>query len=328
MNYEIDSILNRAPCGFLSFTDDSKILMINITLLEMLGYQIDELHGKKIELILPIGSRIFYQTHFSPLLKLHNKAEDIYFALQTKQGKDIPMLINAVRQRHEETFVSNCILIPISQRIHYENEILKAKKVAETAILAQKQAELELRKLYEELRCVTQKLEKLVNIDGLTHIANRRCFDDRLEQEWLRLCREKQPISLLLFDVDYFKRYNDAYGHQLGDECLVKLAQAAQVAVSRSTDLVARYGGEEFVIILPNTDLEGAIAVAERLHKSVQSLGIAHQTSDVSSVVTISLGLAALVPSLEKSPKDLINQADQALYRAKQKGRNQTAIAM
>lgn len=326
MDYQIDSILDTAPCGFLSFNDNSKILIVNTTLLEILGYSIDEIIGQKIELILPIGSKIFYQTHFLPLLKLHNKAEEIYFSLRTKEGRDIPMLINAARQYYSETLVNNCILIPISQRIHYEDEILKSKKIAETAILSQKQTEKELRKLYEELHCATQKLEKLVNIDGLTKIANRRCFDDRLEQEWFRLCREMQPISLLLFDVDYFKRYNDSYGHQIGDECLVKLAQATQQVVCRSADLVARYGGEEFVIILPNTDSQGALAVAEKLHSTIQGLGIPHQASEVSKIVTISLGLATLVPSLDKSPKSLINQADQALYNAKQQGRNQTAI--
>lgn len=326
MNHQIDDILNKVPCGFLSLNDDSKILAINYTLLEILGYQFNELHGQKIESILPVGSRIFYQTHFSPLLKLHNKAEEIYFSLRTKQGKDIPMLINAVRQQQFDNLVTNCILVPIHQRIHYEDEILKAKKMAEAAILAQKQAEADLRKLYEELRLTTQKLEGIVNIDGLTKIANRRCFDDRLEQEWLRLCREQKPIALLLFDVDYFKRYNDTYGHQMGDECLMKIAQVSQAVVYRVADLVARYGGEEFAIILPNTHLKGAIAVSNRLHSAIRALGIPHQNSEVINIVTISLGLTTMIPSLDKSPKHLINQADQSLYIAKQKGRNQTVI--
>lgn len=302
MSYIIDDLLNTAPCGFLSLGDDSTILTANLTLLELLEYQLDELQGQKIELILPVGSRVFYRTHFFPVLKMHGKAEEIYFSLRTKQGKDIPMLINAVRQSDQKSSVNNCIFVPISKRINYEDNLLKAKRITETAILAQKQAESELRQLYDELSVAKQHLENLINIDGLTQIANRRCFDDRLEQEWLRLCREQQPISLLLFDVDYFKRYNDFYGHQLGDECLQKLAQAAQFVVCRSADLVARYGGEEFVIILPNTHLKGAIAVSNRLHSAIRSLGIPHQNSDVINIVTVSLGLTTMIPSLDKSP--------------------------
>jgi len=326
VSYEIDGLLNTAPCGFLSLSEDSTILTANSTLLELLEYQLDELQGQKMEFILPIGSRIFYRTHFLPVLKMHGKVEEIYFSLQNRRGKDIPMLINAVRNHNHKSFINNCILIPIRRRINYEDDLLRSKKIAETAVLAQKQAESELRKLYEELSAAKQHLEKLVNVDGLTQIANRRCFDERLEQEWLRLCREQQPISLLLFDVDYFKRYNDTYGHQLGDICLQKLAHVAQSVVSRPADLVARYGGEEFVMILPNTSLKGAIAISEKLHTVIRDLSIPHQGSEVSDIVTISLGLTTMVPNSETSSKSLVTQADQALYVAKQQGRNQTSI--
>jgi sigma-B regulation protein RsbU (phosphoserine phosphatase) len=178
----------------------------------------------------------------------------------------------------------------------------------------------------EELARATHLLEQVVNIDGLTQIANRRCFNDRLEHEWQRLYREQKPISLLLFDVDYFKRYNDCYGHQMGDDCLFKLAQTVQEVVYRPADLVARYGGEEFGIILPNTDLEGASSVAKRIHAAIQALNIPHKTSDVSDVVTISMGIANLIPISELSSADLIAVADRALYRAKEQGRNQSGI--
>ncbi|MEA5620569.1 diguanylate cyclase [Cronbergia sp. UHCC 0137] len=189
-----------------------------------------------------------------------------------------------------------------------------------------KQVEEHLQQAEYNLRLANQELEKLVNTDGLTKIANRRCFDHHLKQEWNRLYREQKNLSLLLFDVDYFKNYNDFYGHQLGDECLIKIAQAVEQMVCRSTDLLARYGGEEFVVILPDTDIEGAIAVGDRIHLAVKKLAIPHQASKVSDIITISLGLAVLLPSSETSPADLINQADQALYRAKQQGRNQSVI--
>ena len=200
--------------------------------------------------------------------------------------------------------------------------------VSERALLEieRKQGELALREAESNLRLANQELEKLVNTDGLTQIANRRCFDKCLEQEWQRLYREQQPLSLLLFDVDYFKRYNDSYGHQLGDECLIQIAQSVQEIVCRPADLVARYGGEEFVVILPNTDITGAIAIADRVHEAIQDLAIPHQASKINNLVTVSLGMTSLIPSSELSATDLIEQADQALYRAKQQGRNQSVI--
>jgi diguanylate cyclase (GGDEF)-like protein/PAS domain S-box-containing protein len=186
------------------------------------------------------------------------------------------------------------------------------------------EAELALRAVEHDLRLANQELEKQVNIDGLTQIANRRCFNNHLEQEWQRLYREQQFLSLLLFDVDYFKKYNDSYGHKMGDECLIKIAQAANEVVCRPVDLVARYGGEEFVVILPNTDLKGAITVAQKIHTAIQDLAIPHSASEVSDIVTISLGITSQIPNSEISPEDLIEQADQALYHAKQHGRNQS----
>jgi sigma-B regulation protein RsbU (phosphoserine phosphatase) len=702
MSYQIDELLNTAPCGFLSVTDDGTILVANATLLELLGYEQNGLRGQKIKLILPAGSRIFYQTYFFPVLKLRGRAEEIYFSLKSKQGNEIPILANAVRREKAGVFVNDCIFIPIRQRIRYEDEILQAKKKAEAAIQAQQQAEIALRQQYErallvkqitqkirqslnsqeifataanqigllfqvnrcliysytdipepeliivaeylspeqtslmqsaipiigdahaermmiedqvlaspdvfadpllknvssfcqqvglksmlavrtsyqgkpngaiklhqcdrfrdwqnweidllqelshqlsiaiqqanlysqleielkerkraekiirqqtereivlrkitqlinqsfdlpeifkiasagifkcfqadrvgifkfhpdsnfysgefiaeilavgfnsalgtiindhcfvekyvilyqqgrihaitniykagledcylnileqfqikanlvvpllnsknlwgllcvhqcstprywqdfeinfvqqianqlaiaiqqvdlfqklqkelaqwkqaearliedneELIAATRLLEKLVNTDGLTQIANRRCFNNRLEQEWQRLHRKNQPLSLLLFDIDYFKYYNDCYGHPLGDKCLINIAQAVQKEVCRPEDLVARYGGEEFVVILPNTDLERAKMIASKIHTTIKNLAIPHQSSKVSNIVTISLGISRMIPILELSPATIIEQADQALYQAKQQGRNQYVV--
>ena len=162
-----------------------------------------------------------------------------------------------------------------------------------------------------------------VNIDTLTKIANRRCFNLRLKQEWLRLQRDQKPLSLILFDVDYFKNYNDYYGHPQGDVCLIRIAQCVKKMVKRPADLVARYGGEEFVVILPDTDEQGAIAVAQRINLAVTKLAIAHQASEIASYVTVSLGIATQIPQADQSVKNLIAQADTALYQAKNQGRNQ-----
>lgn len=182
-------------------------------------------------------------------------------------------------------------------------------------ITARKKMELELQQANRELQLLT-------HLDGLTKIANRRCFDEFLAREWQRLSRTGQPLALLMLDVDYFKPYNDFYGHQGGDDCLIKIAQAVQKSVSRPADLVARYGGEELVITLPETDLAGAITVAEAIHDTIAALAIPHQASGVSDQVTVSIGISSLIPMLDFSPEQLIHQADQALYLAKQQGRD------
>ncbi|MEZ4598281.1 MAG: diguanylate cyclase [Syntrophotaleaceae bacterium] len=170
-------------------------------------------------------------------------------------------------------------------------------------------------------------LDRLARVDGLTQVANRRSFDEALDREWARLAREKSPLSLVLCDIDCFKKYNDHYGHQEGDECLRLVARALRTCANRPADLVARYGGEEFVFLLPNTPLEGALRIGEKAREAVQALGLKHEASDVESVVTLSLGAASLVPHPAGSAKDLVEAADEALYRAKNAGRNRIVAA-
>jgi len=184
-------------------------------------------------------------------------------------------------------------------------------------------ADITERKQAEEiLTNQAQKDRLMAATDGLTQVANRRCFDERLQSEWHRLMQGKQQLSLIMLDVDYFKRYNDCYGHQAGDICLVKVASSAAQAVKRSSDVFARYGGEEFAAILPNTDAAGAIAVAESMRQAIRDLAIPHEQSDVSAIVTVSMGIATVIPSLGTSPDELVAKADRALYDAKRQGRD------
>jgi two-component system, cell cycle response regulator len=178
----------------------------------------------------------------------------------------------------------------------------------------------------EALRQANEELQRLVNLDGLTQIANRRYFDEVLQQEWKRLKREQSPLSLILCDIDFFKSYNDYYGHQAGDDCLKQVAQAIDSSVSRPADLVARYGGEEFGIILPNTTDEGALYIATQIQVTIENLKILHRCSKVSSIVTLSMGIATLIPTPESSPENLIALADRALYAAKAEGRNRYSL--
>jgi diguanylate cyclase (GGDEF)-like protein len=176
--------------------------------------------------------------------------------------------------------------------------------------------------LQQELEAANRELRRLALVDGLTQVANRRCFDEGLEQSWLQHREEQQPLSLLLCDIDYFKGYNDYYGHQAGDHCLQQVAAMIQSTLNRSTDLVARYGGEEFVVLLPKTTTEGALQVAQQMHHRLTILAIPHYGSRVSTVVTLSIGLATVVPDGGADPQALIRAADEALYEAKHQGRN------
>jgi diguanylate cyclase (GGDEF)-like protein len=169
------------------------------------------------------------------------------------------------------------------------------------------------------------ELTRLAYLDDLTQIANRRRFDEQLNQEWRTLERAQLPLSLILCDVDFFKQYNDTYGHQAGDECLRQVAQAVAAAVRRPADLATRYGGEEFALLLPNTPLAGAIEVASSLQSLISDLKLPHQKSQVSEYVTLSLGVATLVPTRAESPQQLAVDADRALYHAKASGRDRIA---
>lgn len=178
------------------------------------------------------------------------------------------------------------------------------------------------RLLLEQLEIVNRELGRLASIDSLTQLANRRCFDQHLQREWDRLAREQAPLSLILLDIDFFKSYNDTYGHQQGDECLKQVAHLIGQMIRRPADLAARYGGEEFAVILPNTSLVGAIHVAESIQAAVKAATILHLGSEPYQQVTLSGGVACQVPSPKDSISRLIEMADQALYRAKLQGRN------
>lgn len=174
-----------------------------------------------------------------------------------------------------------------------------------------------------DLKAANAELKQLVNVDGLTGLSNRRYMDEFLAKEVARATRQQQPLTVILCDADHFKAYNDNYGHLQGDDCLKSVARALKNVCKRPGDLAARYGGEEFAIILPDTTHEGALLVAEALRSSVEGAAIPHEFSSTAQVVTMSMGVCTLVPDPNISPDVFLKKADEALYQAKQAGRNQ-----
>ncbi|MBE9113125.1 diguanylate cyclase [Nodosilinea sp. LEGE 07298] len=177
--------------------------------------------------------------------------------------------------------------------------------------------------LYQQLQAANRELDRISKVDSLTQLANRRWLDEYLTQEWQRLAREHKPLSVVLADVDFFKPYNDTYGHAAGDQCLIDIANAIHHGVRRPADLAARYGGEEFALVLPDTDTAGAIRVVQMVRHHLQILGLPHGASPSSPTITLSFGIATLVPTPGSPAESILAAADQALYAAKDAGRNQ-----
>jgi diguanylate cyclase (GGDEF)-like protein len=209
-----------------------------------------------------------------------------------------------------------------SLAVHYAKLLERYKKLFSQTRRIIRMSDL----MQMELNLLSEKLERLSTVDELTEIGNRRAFDDLFLKEWLRACRRTESISLLLIDIDYFKNYNDLHGHLEGDSCLRMVSGAIRSSLKRPEDFVARFGGEEFVVVLPSTNMDGALKVAEKIHLNVANLGIENPGSSVSGRVTVSIGAAATIPCRTADRMLLLGASDQALYKAKNQGRNRTCV--
>lgn len=240
-----------------------------------------------------------------------------------KTFEDIPIVI--VTNHNEESILDRSFAAGASDFIVKPVSMIELR--ARIRSVLQLREEMAKRKMRErELEALARKLEKMSNLDGLTGIANRRCFDDTLVKEWVRNGRHDTPMALLMIDIDHFKAYNDTLGHVLGDDCLVAVAEGIISSIHRPGDMAARYGGEEFAVILPHTGYEGASAVAKSIHANINGSNIHHPHSYTGHSVTVSIGVASCVPSCQTTPAQLLTAADTALYRAKQNGRNRTEV--
>ena len=201
-------------------------------------------------------------------------------------------------------------------------ELYNQKKIVEeqAAMLKLKVKEL------MELQEANHKLENLSTLDGLTSIPNRRSFNEYMEKSWRNSVRSSKPISMIMLDIDYFKAYNDNYGHLQGDDCLINVAKTLSLSLKRPLDFAARYGGEEFAVILPDTDSEGAVLIAETIRQNIEGIKLSHEYSKTSPYVTVSLGVSSKISEESDSIKEFIENADKALYRSKSNGRNLVSI--
>ncbi|WP_413160587.1 PAS domain S-box protein [Capilliphycus salinus ALCB114379] len=227
----------------------------------------------------------------------------------------IPLVVNGI------VWGSFSLLKNRSASAYQDEQIALACRFADQLAIAIQQSQL-----YEKLQQANEQLHYLANHDQLTQIPNRRYFDEYLEREWKRCVREQTPLTLILCDLDYFKRYNDTYGHPAGDQCLFNVAQTLQQTIRRPADFVARYGGEEFAIILSNTNAEGAIHVVEMIQDQIRVLNIPHVNSLTENRVTLSFGIACTYPTVQTSIQALIDTADRALYQTKERGRNSYSL--
>ena len=280
------------------------------------------------------ANKKIYTVHLY-LARYHEKREDLAQALShykmyhdiekrvTTDNLEEKLKILTIEYKVDKIQKESEIYLLKNIELKQKNEEIENKAQQLEIINEELQQEVLKRKaLQEQLEQVNKELERISFIDELTGIPNRRSFNNTLEREWSRCLREGAPLSLIFIDVDYFKNFNDFFGHPMGDDCLRDVAKTLAGTLKRASDFIGRHGGEEFAIILPNTDYGGSIMIAEQMRVAIESLGIGHPQSHVSGNITISIGLASIEPSKEHDIYELIRAADQELYHAKEQGRN------
>ena len=299
---EPDIDLVRATSGIealgLTLDHDFALVLLDVQMPGMDGYEVAELmRGNKKTRHIPI---IFLTAAF--------RAD-----VQVFKGYECGAVDYLFKPLDERVFKSK---VGVFIELFRHKDALRKK----TRELDRKLVELE--ELQQQLEETNERLRLLSTTDGLTGLLNKRQFDTTFEEEWMRGIRSKSPLSLVLLDIDYFKAYNDTYGHAAGDDCLKKVAMALSDAAKRNADKVARVGGEEFAVLLPGTDSEGAQHVAEQLLEAVSDLAITHLGSSAADHITTSIGISTMVPDQGFVQRDLLEAADHGLYQAKEKGRN------
>lgn len=294
----LQSLLESSPDGIALFNENKVYEACNQAFADTLGItDYRTLVGKRVEDVLPQNTyKDFSHTDDEVL----SKGKSLRYRDQMVDDDGKPKWFDVVKSPYKD---------PNSGA---NGVLLMARDVTDSCLV-----EMQLEKM-------NQELERLSFLDGLTQIANRRSFDEQLDTIWSIHKRQKMSLTIMLCDIDFFKDFNDNYGHQKGDETLRLVAQSFQKTLTRSSDCIARYGGEEFGFVIPNTDREGAQILATSIHEVIKQLDIKHDFSSVSDRITLSIGVVSIIPGNQDSPDTLVDYADQALYLAKKQGRNQT----
>lgn len=306
---------------------DNRHLSLHVRLHDEFAEQVQAIWGARKSLGNPAEVFLNFLTSW---LCLHVLGVDQSLARQVALIRDGNTAENAFEQEQQRPRDKSSLAMIKALRNTYQTvshlslELITANRFLEQRVVARTK---ELQEANEALRLANQKLEIHSQTDGLLGIANRKYFDTRLEDEWHRAVREQYPVGLLMIDVDFFKNYNDHCGHVAGDACLQAVAKAAAARMVRGADLLARYGGEEFVVLLPSTSPHGAFKVAEGIRRAVAELSIPHPDSRIAPHVTVSIGAASILPDRQSKPEQVVLAADQALYAAKQQGRDRVCVA-
>ncbi|MCC0179140.1 diguanylate cyclase [Waterburya agarophytonicola K14] len=284
--------LDRARDAIYFVNANANFFYVNDATSNILGYTKEELLKMKIHDVNDDNSESNWSRQWQ---ELKEKQSFTYESVHiSKEGQGIPVEITLNYLNFEQQEYNCAIVRDIRDRKQIETQLKQAN----------------------------QQLEHLANVDELTQIANRRSFDRYYESEWIKMMESKQHLALIFCDVDYFKKYNDFYGHQAGDDCLQQIAQTISNSLCRPGDLAARYGGEEFGIILPNTDVDGAVKVAQNIQQNIRKLKLVHAASEASTYISLSMGISSIIPSPKVLPSFLISQVDSVLYQAKKAGRD------
>jgi diguanylate cyclase (GGDEF)-like protein len=302
----LQGVLKAVRTGLIVFDAEQRVVLWNHWMEQHSQLQADDALGKNFVELFPdmVGGR----THVALRAALENNFASLLS--QTLNKAPFPLYVNPADAANRVRMQQAVYVMPLQVAGAAHHCLIQVSDVS--------MAVARERKLREQ----ALELESQTLVDGLTGIANRRRFDMHLDDEFRRAKRNASPLSLIMIDVDYFKDYNDNYGHQRGDNCLADIAGTLGRQLNRSRDLVARYGGEEFTVILPDTGEEGALQVAESMRAEVEALQLPHEYSVVAPHVTISLGVSTMVPEQNDSKGSLIHAADRALYQAKRSGRN------
>ena len=315
-----------APCGIISMDRNGTIIKVNETFHKWMGYEsAEDLEGVNLESLMSIANKMIYHSYFIPEIHLHKLVEELYINFKGKDGLPVPFLMNARQAEYKGELFIDCILVKMKKRIDYEQELRATKQQLEEAYIEKDKAYAQLEKINQEIKekqkelmLFNTQLVELSNTDKLTGIPNRRYLQERLADQ-VELYKTKGiPFSLLMLDIDHFKAVNDTYGHQVGDDVLMQLAEILK-RQSRLGDCAARYGGEEFTVILPNTHAADAITYAQRLNRAVET-----NEWKIISGLTISIGVAEFRDNDNETT--IIEKADQALYTSKHNGRNRSTL--